>query len=473
MKLFPTLILCLAAIFNALANEGYRIVVKIDGFDRDSLFLGYHFGNQQYLKDTAVIDAKGQFVFAGEKALPGGMYLVIMPPKNDYFEILVNEGEQHFTLSTRIDDLAGAMRVQGAPDNQLLYEYLQFLNQRRPIADSLRKAMERLPEGTAQRGQLQSRLDALNKEVESHRRQLVERHPKTLTAAIIRASTPIELPEFEGLGEEEKQIQRWLYSLEHCFDNIDLGDPRMLRTPFLFERIDYFVNKLHIQHPDTLSKAIDVVLEKVAPAPETFRYYLIHFINEAAKSKIVGMDAVYVHLAEKYYTTGRADWTDPEQLEKIVDNARRLKPLLIGKIAPDFTAQRRDGSSISLHNVPADYTILYFWRYDCGVCKSSTPHLKEFYQQFKDKGVEIFAVCSKRDADEIKGCWEYIDENGIGNFIHVVDPGYRSYFPVLYDLQSTPQIYVLDRDKKIISKRLGAEQLLEVMPKLMEMRDKQ
>ena len=58
------------------------------------------------------------------------------------------------------------------------------------------------------------------------------------------------------------------------------------------------------------------MLEGMKPAPETFKYYLVHFLNEYAKSKVVGYDAMYVHLVDKYYSTGLAPWTDEEQLEK-------------------------------------------------------------------------------------------------------------------------------------------------------------
>ncbi|RME95416.1 MAG: TlpA family protein disulfide reductase, partial [Bacteroidetes bacterium] len=113
------------------------------------------------------------------------------------------------------------------------------------------------------------------------------------------------------------------------------------------------------------------------------------------------------------------------------------------------------------------YTVLYFWRYDCGHCKKSTPDMKAFYEEFADKGVTLFAVCSKL-RDEVPECWEYIDENEIGDWLHVVDPYGRSRYMSIYDLRSTPQIYVLDADKKIISKRLGADQLSDFMRRVLE-----
>jgi thiol-disulfide isomerase/thioredoxin len=152
-----------------------------------------------------------------------------------------------------------------------------------------------------------------------------------------------------------------------------------------------------------------------------------------------------------------------------VDNGNKLKPLLIGKIAPDFRVEKKDGTKTSLHEVDSDITVLYFWRYDCGHCKESTPFLKEFYENYKDKGIEIFAVCVKF-TDEVSGCWDYIEENGISDWIHTVDPYLRSKFTTLYDIQSTPQIYILDEKKEILSKKIGAEQLGEVIDKIIEMR---
>ena len=71
--------------------------------------------------------------------------------------------------------------------------------------------------------------------------------------------------------------------------------------------------------------------------------------------------------------------------------------------------------------------------------------------------------------DEVGGCWDYIEENEITDWLHTVDPYGRSRFHEKYDLRTTPQIYVLNRDKEIIMKKIGAEQLSEVMEKLIEL----
>ncbi len=466
IMLFFTLFLAVAA----QATGGYAIKVKLTNFDQKEIYLGYHYGDKQYLRDTAYLDSEGSFVFAGEEELPGGVYLVVMPPNNEYFQILLNEGEQHFLITANAKSPVEGIKIEGSTDNKVLYEYLNYLAEQRPLADTLRAQIDRTS-GAQEKESLQKKLDKINDEVSDYQKKLIAKHPKTLTAAIIRANLLMDQPEFTG-DEMEIQRLRWRYTLEHFFDNLDLGDPRMLRTPFLFERVDYFINKLNIQHPDSLNKAIDYVLNKMQPAEETFKYYLIHFLNYYAKSQYVGMDAVYVHLVKAYYAKGLAPWTEKDQLDKIIENANALEPLLIGKIAPDITLQKRDGSSINLYSVDAEYTILYFWKYDCGVCKKATPVINEFYEKFKDKGVKIFAVCFKFGKD-IPECWNYVDENNTQNWIHAVDPYNASKFSDVFYVKSTPTLYILDKKKEILSKRIGAEQLEEVMNRIVEMKNQE
>lgn len=468
------ILLALTTIFslgNLLANGGYEITIKVKGFTQSEAYLAYHYGDKQYIKDTVQNNA-GTLIFAGDEPLDPGFYLVVLPPNNDFFQVLVDDNNQRFTVETTVENPAQNVKVTGSEENELFYGYLDYLSGKRPMVEQIQQQMQANEGNEAKTKELQSKLDELNDQVVTYQEDLLKKYPKSFTAAIILSGQPLDMPEFTGT-DEELQVKKWEYTKAHYFDNLDITDPRMLRTPFLFQRIDYFVNKLQVQHPDSLAKAIDYVLGRLDPTSETFKYYLIHFLNNYATSKIVGMDAVYVHLAEKYYATGMAPWTEEEQLKKILDNANTLKPLLIGKKAPNLKLQKKDGSPVELHTLDSEYTVLYFWRYDCGHCKKSTPVMKEFYDKFKDKGVKIMAVCVKGNPDDIGGCWDYIEENEISDWLHTVDPYFRSRFPTIYDVKSTPQIYVLDRNKEIISKKIDAEQLEELMNHIIEQKAKE
>ncbi len=444
------------------AAQGYRIEVKADGFAHDTLLLGYYLGDKQYVRDTTV--RRGQsFVFEGREPLPPGMYMLVFPPENQFVQFLVDKDDQRFALRMDFADLTHSVRVRGSAQNEAFQRYLSFLEKQRLKAEDLRKQLEQA-EDEATKQSVEKQLKAIDEEVKNYQLATIGKHPGTLLAKIVEANLPLDVPEFEG---EDAQFRKWQWAKKHYFDHIDLAAPGLLRTPFLQQRVDYYVDKMIVQHPDSINAALDTLLERMRPAPETFQYFLVHFLNKYARSKIVGMDAVYVHLALAYYATGQAPWTDEETLEKILDNARKLEPLLIGKIAPDIRMQTRDGRPVSLHEFESPYTVLFFWDPDCGHCKKSMPDMIGFYNQFKDRGVEIFGVCTKfyNEADK---CWNFVDEKGIGIWLNTIDPYHQSKYKTIYDIRSTPQIYVLDKDKRILVKRIGAKQLPEVMEQILK-----
>ncbi len=113
------------------------------------------------------------------------------------------------------------------------------------------------------------------------------------------------------------------------------------------------------------------------------------------------------------------------------------------------------GHYVSLYDIHAEFTILYFWEPDCGHCTVATPLLKEYYDGNRDKGIEVFAVCTQSDREK----WErYIVENGL-TWINGWDPQRLSRFDLFYNVESTPMVYILDSTKTIIAKRLSVEDI--------------
>lgn len=446
-------------------SNGYEIKIQINGFKQKEIYMAYHLGEKQYIKDTIKQQADGSFLFKGDSPLESGIYLVVLPPDNNYFQLIIEKNDQYFSVTTDAADPSKNIQTKGSIENKLFYGYMNFLAEKRPQSEALNNRLKEEKDSIKMQ-ELTDAIDKIDQEVEDFQYNFIQNNANTFTAAIIKANTPLKLPDFSGT-EEEQQREAFYYNRDHYFDNLDLSDGRFLRTPFLFERINTYVSKLQVQVPDSLIKAIDFVLAKTKKASESYRYFAVHYLNEYANSKFVGMDAVYVHLAEKYYASGQAPWVDSTQLAKIVENAVSLKPILIGKTAPNIKMQLRDGSPVTLHDIKSPYIVLYFWRYDCGHCKESTPDIKAFYEEYKNKGVKIFAVCVKFN-DEIGDCWKYVDENQLDGWIHTVDPYLRSKFYTLYNVKTTPQIFILDKNKKIISKGIGAPQLKEVMGKIME-----
>lgn len=469
--------------FSLLGKEGYRIEIQLENYPNDTLLLGYYYGDKQYIKDTAIVNAQNQFVFEGEEGLSAGVYLLVLLPGKNYLNVLIEGNAQHFSIATDTEALIEEASITNSKDNLLFYNYLKFINKQRVEKERLLSQKETTKREILQ--ELEAKIKTIDQLVISYQQQLIAKEPTTLTAAFIKNYISTPPPTFEGT-EEEIQLQQYGYARDHYFDNINLGDARLLRTPFLHQRIDYFTSKLTYQHPDSIAKSLDIILDKTIPAKETFKYYLHHFYNTYANAKIVGMDAVCVHLADKYFSVENTPWIEEEQLAKIKKTAATLKPILIGKVAPDLSLYEIDVEktievkaeenpykrwrakrSIRLHEVDAAYTVVYIWAPDCGVCRKATPKMLDFYEKFKDKGVEVFSICTENVQTDLVACAESIKEKGMIHWINTFDPFYKSKFKSIYDVTGTPKIFILDENKEIIMKGIGADQLPQIMEEIM------
>lgn len=456
------------AVSSSNPNGGYRIEVELQHYDGDTLLLGYYFGKAQYLKDTSGI-VKGKFVFEGEDELKPGVYLLVMPPDNKFIHILVTEQQSKFSVSADVNNIVASAKFKGSTENEIYYSYLRELEKRRPLADTLRK---RITEDSLHKELYQKDIEKLDEEVKKIQDDIKAKHPSSLTAMLIHANRDVNIPDFPELADDDRKLKQFEYYRQHYFDNFDLSDPRAMRSGLIHAKIEHFLQKLSYQYPDSQSVAMDYLIRKMGNNSEAFQYYLVHFLNEAARSKRMGMDAVYVHLIDNYYAKGLATWTEKEQLDKLLAQAETIRPLLIGKTAPDLTFYKESGETVSIHSIPAEYTVLFFWDPECGHCKKSTPAVIDFYNQYKDKGVEILAVCTKTGQD-ISSCWSTIKERGMDIWVNAADQYMRNRYKTIYDVKTTPQIYILDKDKKIIIKKIGGEDLKTVMDELLKTKEAQ
>ncbi|HEX5111915.1 MAG TPA: redoxin domain-containing protein [Saprospiraceae bacterium] len=447
----------------SFAGSGYRIEVELQHYTGDTLKLGYYFGKAQYLKDTAVIN-KGKFVFEGPSALEPGVYLLVIPPDNKFVHVLIPAEEQQFSLVVDMDNIVKSAKFKSSAENEIYYDYLRELDALRPRADELKKLIREDSLNKAGYEEELSKIDANVKKIQDN---IVAKSPKTMTAMLIKANQDLDIPKYPELSEEDRKQKQYEYYRTHYFDNFDLNDPRAIRSGLIQNKIDFFTQKLTYPQPDSQSVAIDYLLSKMDKNPEAFQYYLVYFLNDAAKSKRMGMDAVYVHLVDNYYSTGKATWADDEQLKKLTSQANSIRPTLIGKIAPDLTLWKENGDMVTIHGIQSPYTVLFFWDPECGHCKKATPFVVDFYNQYKDKGVEVLSICTKT-GDDISECWSTVKERNMDVFVNTADQYLRSRYKSLYDVKTTPQIFILDQDKKILVKKIAGEDLKTVMDELLK-----
>ena len=441
-----------------LSAQGYKIDVTVKGWQDTTLILGHYFNKKMLVNDTIFIDDKGKGTFQGEEALAGGVYIIYMPDKK-YFDIIIDD-EQHFSIAANKENPVQTLAIKGNKQEKAFNDYQKFIFERQTKATAINNKLKEKSETQTDSVKIwKEQLTSLSEEVNSYWDNILKHHEGTFLASFVNAMREINVPDFKELNEPDSviQIKRYQYYKKHYFDNMDMTDDRLLRTPFFSNKLENFFAKTVLQIPDSVVKESTRVVDMAKDNKEMKKYLIQYTFNRVNESKLMGMDAAMVALGEKYYLSGEADWVDEEFLEKLEDRITKLKPNLIGNQAPDLKMISPSNQHYKLSEVYAPLTVLVFWEPDCGHCKKEIPKLKELvWDKYQDAGVKIFAVFTQHEKEK----WtDFIAEHQLEEWINVYDPYHQSNFRNLYDIYSTPAIYVLDENKKIIGKRIGAEQV--------------
>ncbi len=437
-------------------SQGYDIQMKIKDFSDTTVYLSYFYGAGQFYRDTTEVDSEGNFSFVNEEdTLEHGMYSILVNNKK-MFDFLVTEQKISFQSDT--SSLIANMKVKGSKENEIFFEYLKFLDLKNAEVKAIKARMKGLDQESAEYKKHLANIERVDGEVRAFINELHEKHPGSFTSNFIYA---LEYPRVPDPPKDENGVEdssfAFNYFKEHFFDNFAWDDPRLLRTSTFHEKMEYYIDKLTYQQADSINKAIDFFLGKVEDNEATYKYALSYLTSKYERSQVMGMDAVFVHLAKEHFIKKRPSWFSDKNLKKLVEKANSLDPLLIGKKAPNIIVKDTAMEKfIQLYDIEAKYTVVYIWSPECGHCKEATPKLKKLYDKYKSRGVEVFGVGNEFENEEWK---KFIIKHNL-NWINGSDGGdFRSNFRTLYDVYSTPQTYLLDENKKILSKKMSVESL--------------
>ncbi|MFN0047550.1 MAG: redoxin domain-containing protein [Cytophagales bacterium] len=438
--------------------KAYELKFKINGLkSKDTILLANYYGDKQYLKDTAIANSKGEFTFDGKEKLPNGIYLVVLPGKQ-YFEVIVRE--QAFSMETDTKDYTKNMKVVGSVENKAFYDYLNYIVVQGKKAEQNKVLMDSA-KTESDKTKYRDVLIGVEKEIIKFRKDFVKTNPTLFVSKIFNSMIELEngdIPETPKApnGRPDSTFP-FRYYKAHYWDSIDLNEDGLIRSPIFHGKLDKYIKQLTIQVPDSINKEADLIISKIKDKKgEIFKYVVWYITNQYETSQVMGMDAVFVHMAENYYLTGQAYWINEDVETKIRDRYNTLKYLLLGKLAPPLSLQDTSGKYKSFTAIKSKYTVLIFWDPNCGHCQKELPKLRDLYTESKDKlNFDVYSICTETDATP----WKNFIRNNNLPWINVYDPKNESNFRKVYDVYSTPVVYILDQTKKIIAKRLGVEQL--------------
>lgn len=160
-------------------------------------------------------------------------------------------------------------------------------------------------------------------------------------------------------------------------------------------------------------------------------------------------------MIDNYWTEELAWWSNPEEIKGLRGEISLMKPSLIGKIGQDISGTDESGNTVSLYGLKSPVKVVFIYSYECEHCQKETPDMVRVYNQWKNQGVEVFALCT----DKEKGPWlDFVRQNNM-NFTNCFDPERKSRYDRKYHIDITPELYVLDKNNTIIASNLSPNQL--------------
>lgn len=456
-KLLLALTLTVGLSTPLFATDGYNIKLEIADKPNSKVYLAHYFGKPLptiYKVDSASLDAKGKGVIKADEKIIGGIYMVILDDNTSYFEFLLDNGDD-FSIKVDAQRLPDGIVYKNTPENERFLSYVSYL---RKVGEEQQKLQDAFTAAKTKKDSTDvvERSKKLNKDLVTYRKDYIAKYPNTLLSHVFGALLMPEVPEGDHTltdGSEDKDFA-YRYFKDHYWDGFDFSDNRLIYTPLYENKLEYYFKNLVMQVPDSINYESDKILAKARGGDEVFKYTLHWLARYTQDSKIMGMDACFVHLVENYYMKGDATWLNQGTLQKYIDRAKSIAPNVIGNLAPEIKMQDLAGKEYSLHGINAKYTLLVFWSPDCGHCQEEIPKVDSLYKAvLKKKGVKVFAVNVDRD-DTTR--WKNVIQTsgGLEDWIHVYDPERKSPYKSQYDVYGTPRIYLLDERKIIIGKML-------------------
>lgn len=484
------LFLCIS--YYATAQSGYEISIELKN-NKDTLaYLTYYQFKETYIKDTCTSIKNNKIIFKGKNKLDKGIYSLVSQDKKLLFDFFIDDNTQNLSLKSEAgDNISNELVALNSDKENVFFNYIKFIGQQNKdfITFKNEKPLKTKKDTLA----LVEKQKDVEKSIRTYEKNLLLESKRTYIGDVINLKMEAIFEEAKSKKEEDK-LKAYIAYKNHYWDNVNFDDDATARNPFFYNKLNKYFNSVVITHPDSVSVEIDRMLNKTKEGGFLYKLLLSHFTYTYETSKIMGFDKVFVHMADNYFKRGKAQgvYEDEDVVEKIIKRANQLRPLLVGAVAQDLFMIRAEDFGkmkemgfenaknseeitkvfyknvnevnkmfVKLSDVKADYTILVFWDVDCGHCQKEIPKILDAYNELikEKKNVKVFSVYMQHEGEKYL---KYIDEHKLP-WINVYDGAHYNNTQDKYDVVSTPVTYILDKNKVIKAKHIGAEQIKDII----------
>ena len=267
-------------------------------------------------------------------------------------------------------------------------------------------------------------------------------------------------PEIPLLYQEPEQRAKYL--IEHYWDNINFVDTTLNYNSEMIEQA--WVDYIDLNTKFNLESRNDnfiALTQRINQGNERFQKIYLNLVTDYLYNHNSPMrnELFYITIGEELLKNDNLDIAIAERLKFRIDLAYRNR---VGTKAIDFKYTKNEGGKSSLYNTPAEHLIIFFNNPDCNVCASVREQLANtpFINEQINKGyLKIMVLYAESDFEE----WITHSDDFPKNWIKAYNETLEISNNNLYDLQVTPSLYLMDKNKQVIIKDGAAEEIIHYL----------
>ncbi len=422
--------------FGQLFGQVYNISVKIKDANSELIQLAYYYQDKQYVVEQKKTNKNGEIIFSGKNKLPRGIYMITMPSKQMYFDILLAD-DQVFEIKADTTGTVEKIKIKGSEENKLFFDY-------EIKTAKFNSLMQELNKYNKDSLIYKEKHEYISNGISKIRKEYSEKYPNTLLTKLINA---MDVPD-----EPDK-----------LWSKIDFNETGLIRTPF-FETIllTHIARNIEKGAYKIISEN-NILLKNASINPEMLKYIAFYFLTFYRTHQRNGINEVFVNLSDNYFLNGKIKNLDDKIIKMVKEQRDIFASSMINAKAKNVKLADMKGDSVSLYDYKSKYILVYFWSSGCGHCEKASDYMKENYKKIKRKGFEIFAINSNEK--NFPRLEKYINENPMPWEIYH-DFKNTSRCKEYYYAVNSPLIYVLNKERIIINKLSGHEQIIDFVKKL-------
>jgi len=387
---------------------------------------------------NAEIQEDGSFEFKLDSTNTKGMYrLVYGVPQEDYnFDIIYN-GKEDIELTFNSET---GVEFKKSTENKLIASY----------TNSMSMVTQSIGNYFSQESKDTTALKAIFKTQKETQENFENATKDTIALEFIKANKPY-------IPQQVQDVKTYINNLKtHYFDHVDFNNKTLQSSNFLEERMLNYVFGMSSDSKDELEnykENIDVVHSYMKDAPNEVQRILLFDLWQQMSD--LGFESIANYIAENYLMDVAVSLNDQELLHALI----LYKNISKGNVAPDFDIEIKEKDKFITKRLSelqgAENYIIVFWSSTCSHCLDEVPQLQTYVKSLEKDKVKVIAIGLEDGPYRWKDLTYTYSE-----FIHVYGEGkWDNKIGDDYGVSSTPTYFILDKDKKIISKPIDFKDL--------------